>query len=223
MACDRAFFGRLFAAHSIRSVFDIGANIGDKAVIFAEMAERLLCVEADPHTAQRLNFRFASVPYVVVKTVAVAAEDGTAHLLRKSHSGFSTLSEKWSHASNELGVESIGSVDVPSTTLDSLIARHGLPDYIKIDVEGYELPAIRGLSAAIKVISFEANVPTFLEETKEIIDRLRSLQPNSRFNLRILDAAKFHLPESVDADSLIAELDRLSPFTCDIFGFCTNG
>ena len=46
-------------------------------------------------------------------------------------------------------------VRVPVTTLDSLIARHGVPAFIKIDVEGFEYEVLAGLSRPIKSLSFE--------------------------------------------------------------------
>ena len=46
-------------------------------------------------------------------------------------------------------------VEVEVTTLDALIARHGVPTLIKIDVEGFEAEALSGLSQAVRALSFE--------------------------------------------------------------------
>src|SRR5437763_14958798 len=58
LANDRTFYRRLFAEYGVRLVFDIGANIGDKARVYRELADRVVCAEADPDTAATLRFRF---------------------------------------------------------------------------------------------------------------------------------------------------------------------
>jgi hypothetical protein len=45
--------------------------------------------------------------------------------------------------------------DVAVTTLDALIAKHGDPSFIKLDVEGFEAEALRGMSRAVRALSFE--------------------------------------------------------------------
>ena len=58
-----------------------------------------------------------------------------------------------------------------------LIASHGLPAYIKIDVEGYELQVLQGLHQPIRALSFECNLQQFRQQTLDCIARLAALQP----------------------------------------------
>jgi hypothetical protein len=47
---------------------------------------------------------------------------------------------------------------VPVMTLDALIARHGLPSFIKLDVEGFEAEALAGLTQPVPALSFEFTI-----------------------------------------------------------------
>ena len=79
------------------------------------------------------------------------------------------------------------SYTIETTTLDHLISAHGIPYFIKIDVEGHENKVIKGLSTLPHFISFETNLPEFLEETTECIHHLLSLPGNPVFNYSISD------------------------------------
>ena len=60
------------------------------------------------------------------------------------------------------------------STLDYLIEQYGSPDYIKTDLEGYELPVVRGLSRAVPLLSFEF-APEAIESAIGCIEHLTSL------------------------------------------------
>ena len=65
---------------------------------------------------------------------------------------------------------------VEITTLDALIATHGLPRFVKIDVEGFEPQVLAGLTAAPPWVAFEY-LPAALDSAQACVARLAALGP----------------------------------------------
>ena len=167
----RAFFGQFVRPGDL--VFDIGANDGRYTGIFLELGATVVAVEPNPLLARILRQRFR----VEVEELAVGAEHGLAELHLAEVDILSTLSTEWmdiarrEQLSNEWSGETI---TVSVSTLDALIACHGVPSYVKIDVEGYEPQVLRGLSQAIATVSFEVQGPALhmAAHCVSILDRL---------------------------------------------------
>jgi len=68
-------------------------------------------------------------------------------------------------------------------TLDDLIHSYGEPAFIKIDVEGYELNVLRGLTRRVRCVSFEFH-PERFDAAMECADYLCALGL-SRFNVSV--------------------------------------
>jgi len=130
--------------------FDIGANIGRKSTIFLELGARVVAVEPSPETVRELEARLGGNPKLTVVHAGVADTPGTAELHVDTAFGalISSFRPDWSPGFDV-------TYEVPVTTLDVLIATYGVPAYCKIDVEGFELQVLRGLTQPIPVISIE--------------------------------------------------------------------
>jgi FkbM family methyltransferase len=96
---------------------------------------------------------------------------------------------------------------VPTTTLDALISEYGVPDYCKIDVEGYEANVLAGLSHPLPLISFEFS-REFMDDARACASRLEAIGL-SRFDCALNHSSRMLVGEWVSADALFARLVAL--------------
>ena len=128
--------------------FDVGSNIGAKAEVFLELGARVVAFEPQPDCYRELRARCGRPGRLTALNVAVGAEPGNATLFVSHNRAVSSLRAGWSGS-----VEA--QIQVPIETLDGAIARYGLPNFCKIDVEGFELEVLRGLSRPIPYLTLE--------------------------------------------------------------------
>jgi FkbM family methyltransferase len=160
-------------------VFDVGAHAGNRVRGFASLGCRVVALEPQPDFAQLLRTLFARSPLVEIVEAAASAEAGHASLSISDRTPtVTTLAAAWrearSHEADFGGVRWNRRIDIETTTLDVLIARCGVPAFVKIDVEGAEPAVLTGLSKAVPALSFEY-VPGAIDEVRACISRLGDL------------------------------------------------
>jgi len=144
-------------------VFDAGAHVGDRVAAFRRLKARVVAIEPQPALVRTLRLLYGRDKDVVIEPVALGERAGTVELkLNIDNPTVSTASDDFVAAAHGApGWDDQAwtrRVTVPMTTLDVLIARHGLPRFIKIDVEGFEAQALAGLSQPVPALSFEFTI-----------------------------------------------------------------
>lgn len=154
----REFYARFVRPGEL--VFDVGAHVGDRIAAFRALGARVVAVEPQPALARTLSLIYGRDRAVSIEPVAVGRAPGTVELrLNVDNPTVSTASSDFvAAAAGAPGWEGQAwtrRISVPVETLDRLIARHGTPAFVKIDVEGFEAEALAGLSRAVPALSFE--------------------------------------------------------------------
>ena len=162
--------------------FDVGANYGNRIEALLELGCRIVAIEPQHECCKFLKKKYGSSIEIINK--GLGEKEGSLEFYKSDASTLSTFSKDWIEAVQQSGRfrqhhwEKKTIVDM--TTLDNLIRLYGLPQFVKIDVEGYELEVLKGLSSPVRFISFEYAVPEQIEKIAGCIQHIQSLAPGKK-------------------------------------------
>lgn len=140
------------AGFAPKTAIDIGAYRGEWTVMFKTLfpAVRVLMIDALPKMADQLKQVAARYPgEVVAETALLGPVDGAVVRFSEMETGSSVYEEDSPYARSHS--------ERTQATLDAVAARHPeftAPDFIKLDVQGYELEVLRGGSGVLRSAHF---------------------------------------------------------------------
>jgi FkbM family methyltransferase len=181
--------------------FDVGANVGNRTALFLELGANVVMVEPQKECYQALEKRFPNLPLV---KKGLGEKESTEKLYVSDVSLISSFSKSHVDMMQEdrfKGANWDKTIDIEMTTLDNLIKQYGVPDFCKIDVEGYEYDVLKGLSQPVKSMSIEYIVPENKEVVLNCIKHLNKLG-KIECNLSHGETMEFHLPTWKNGDEM---------------------
>lgn len=157
-----------------RTIFDVGANIGEVANRFAAQFEEatIYCFEPVPQTYSILTGNVHGDRFKCNR-LALSSTESTAKLRRRGHDGLFSLEGP------QAGPDEEALDEVFVTTLDAYCARNQIThiDYLKLDAGGHDLEVLKGgtglfSSHAIEFIEAEAG----RQPDSQVFSRLEAIQ-----------------------------------------------
>lgn len=138
---------------SDRVVYEIGAFQGLLTLFFSSRARQVIAYEPNPPSYERVlqNLRLNRRTNVRVRNLAVGERAGSIRLMSDPLMPGGTSGDP-SVAHQIEASRAATTVDVRVVTIDEDAAKASLPPphFIKIDIEGMELPALKGMEATLK-------------------------------------------------------------------------
>lgn len=204
--------------------FDIGGNIGFKTNVFLQLQARVVTLEPQQDCVEILKARFGRKATILQKGAGAVNEVKEFYV--SSNPALSSFTKGWVDEFKDSrfagsSVQSIEKIEI--VTLDSLIDTYGKPAFIKIDVEGFELEVLKGLSKSFGGLSFEFAVPEKKMNVVAALEYLQSKYSNLVCNFAICDNNSFALEKWLPADEMLRYVQMEyfnSTFAGDVYIKC---
>ena len=184
--------------------FDIGANVGTKSKLFLSLNARVIAFE--PQSTCIEHLKKIKHPQFSYFKWGVGAINGVQKLQLANHIEVATFSQNFIDFFKNENLQWNQNENVTIKKIDTLIDEFGIPDYCKIDVEGYEYNILSHLNHQIPIIEFEFT-EAFFSETIKCIKLLDT--SNRVYNYNLNECPKFELESWVSAKEIITIFKKL--------------
>lgn len=160
-------------------VFDVGMNNGDDSAYYLSRGYRVVAIEANPALVKRARARFrkdVASGRIVIEWVGIIDRPGQVPFwINDERDVFSSFDLE---RAGRNGMP-CHAVDVECVTFDTLLKKHGVPHYLKIDAEGAEQHCLECLHPT--------DLPEYVSVEAEKLEYLLSLWKLGYRQFKIVD------------------------------------
>lgn len=192
--------------------FDIGANIGNWSLANITSCNKIIAIEASPDTFKKLLHNTNNNNNIIYLNYAVCNSDKEfIEFYNCSADTLSTINKDWlvSTKSRFYNKYNYNVIKCKTITIDKLIQEYGVPELIKIDVEGGEFECLTSLTQKVNNLCFE-----WASETNDItfkcLDYLESLGYND-FAIQLQDNYTYRPQNYTNINYIKQLLNKTTP------------
>jgi FkbM family methyltransferase len=188
------------------TVYDVGAFHGLLTMLFASRAKSVVCFEPNSKNRKRLleNLELNGIRNVDVRSHGIGSRRETLSMVANPlMPGFATVNGKTVDELSRAGIKTEAE-EISVVTLDEEIsqARLPAPHFIKIDIEGWEIEALRGarqtLAACKPALFLEMHGETIREKKRKAAEIVAFLMENGYRDIRHIESASQITTENSD-------------------------
>lgn len=147
----------LFRYWSVRTngVLHIGAHLGEEASEYKKFDwQPVIWVEAQPMLAEQLKLKLDRDNNRIIQAAVWERDNVRLQLKVASNSMSSSLLEFGSHSKSYPEITYIDTIEVVTQRLDSILSDSEVPNFVNLDIQGTELPALKSLGKFLNKVDY---------------------------------------------------------------------
>lgn len=137
--------------------YDVGVYDGADTAHYLSLGYRVVGIEASPDLCAELQKRFAteiSVGQYTLLNVAIGESEGILPFWLSENPQWNSFDRAAATRDGKKATQ----ISVPTRTIASVFDEYGSPDFLKVDIEGYDFICLRGMGDhRPRYVSFEAD------------------------------------------------------------------
>lgn len=161
-------------------IYDVGMHVGADTDFYLKKGFSVVAIEANPALVAHCKERFApeiTKGQLQIVDRAISPSTGAIEFyVDEENDLWGTADPEWKKRFEKLG-HTGDIIEVQAATMKEIIREYGIPYYMKIDIEGYDILCLQGLEGepeTPKHVSIESSATSF-ETTAEQLSLLKRL------------------------------------------------